>query len=220
MQPPLGGLPVCPEPTETVFNKRKALEGTMSSNYRLTLSQLTPRRLLLAAALAVTCLCAVAGQASAAIYPAHTVLNYCSNRAGLGKVYHGRYRGIGYLAWDSNYDGRLDHLALDVNRDGYVDLALADTNQDGIPDWIGLCNGRAQLWYSWSYIRAQMSQSEPTRESSPTSITVSGVPNNLATALNTPYNAASNAVWAELEPGMVNAAASADPWTVPVSSEP
>ena len=99
----------------------------MSSTRRSTLSHLAPRRLLLAAALAMACLCGAVGQASAATYPAHTVLNYCSNRAGLGKVYHGTYRGIGYLAWDSNYDRLLDHMALDSNGNGYVDMAIADT---------------------------------------------------------------------------------------------
>ena len=127
----------------------------MSINPRLTLSRLIPRRLLLAAALAVTCLCAIAAQASAATYSRQTVLNYCSNRAGLGRVYRGTYHGLGYLAWDTNYDGRIDHIALDTNRDGYVNLAIADTNEDGTPDWVGLCNGRPQLWYRWSWIQAR-----------------------------------------------------------------
>ena len=191
----------------------------MSINRRLTLSRLTPGRLLLAAALAVTCLCAVAGQASAATYPPHTVLNYCSNRAGLGRVYHGTYRGIGFLAWDSNYDGRIEHIALDTNGDRHVDLAFADTNEDGTPDWVGLCNGRPQLWYLWARIQARLSQPQP-QPTSPTTITVSGVPTNLATALNTPYNAASNQVWSELGPGMSNLVLSGDPDTVPVVVEP
>lgn len=186
----------------------------MSINRRVNLSHLTPRRLLLAAALAVACICAVAGQASAAIYPPHTVLNYCSNRSGLGRVYHGRYDGLGYLAWDSNYDGRFDHIALDTNRDGYVDIVFADPNEDGTPDWVGLCNGRPQLWYSWAWIRARVLQSQST---SPNTITIGGgVPSGLATALNTPYNAASNEVWSELGPGMVNVELSGDPFITPV----
>jgi hypothetical protein len=191
----------------------------MPINQCLTLSHITPRRLLLAAVLALTCLCAVAGQASAAGYPAHTVLNYCSNRAALGRVYHGVDRGLGYLAWDSNYDGRIDHLALDTNGDGYVNLAIADTNEDGTPDWVGLCNGQPQLWYRWSWIQARMAQERP-QPTSPTTVTVSGVPTGLTRAMNAPYNAASNAVWSEIGPGMVNLNLSGDPYTVPVVVEP
>ena len=189
----------------------------MSIHRRLTVSHLTPRRLLLAAALAVTCLCFAAGHASAATYPPHTVLNYCSNRAGLGRVYRGSYDGLGYLAWDSNYDGRIDHLALDTNGNHYVDLAIADTNEDGTPDWVGLCNGRPQLWYRWSWIQARLQQSQA---SNPNTITVSGVPNSLTTALNAPYNAASNEVWSELGPGMSNLILSGDPDTVPIIVQP
>jgi hypothetical protein len=191
----------------------------MSINRRLILTHHIPRRLLLAAALAVTCVCAVAGHARAATYPPHTVLNYCSNRAGLGRVYHGTYHGLGYLAWDSNFDGRIDHLALDTNGDRYVDLAIADTNEDGTPDWVGVCNGRAQLWYSWSWLQARLRQAQP-QPSNPNTITVGGVPSSLTTALNTPYNAASNQVWSELGPGMVNLELSGDPDTVPIVIEP
>lgn len=155
----------------------------MSISCRLSFSHLTLRRLLLAAGLAMTCICAAAGQASAAGYPAHTVLNYCSNRAGLGQLYHGSYHGLGFLAWDSNYDGRVDHIAIDTNRDGYVNLAIADTNEDGTPDWVGLCNGRPQLWYRWSYIAARLHQTP-------------------AQPAPQPPNAAANAAWGEMMPGL------------------
>lgn len=188
----------------------------MSINHRLTLSSLTPRRLLLSAALAVTSLSAVAVQANAATFRPRTVLNYCSARSGLGRVYRGTYHGLGYIAWDTNYDGRIDHIALDTNRDGYVDLAIADTNEDGTPDWVGLCNGRPQLWYSWSFIQSRIQQSRATNSNT---FTVGGVPNSLATALNAPYNAASNQVWSELGPGLSNLILSGDPDTVPIEVE-
>jgi hypothetical protein len=88
----------------------------MSISRSRTFSQFSSRRLLLATALVASCVCAFAGQASASVYPAHTVLNYCSNRAGLGKVVRGTYHGLGFLAWDSNRDGRIDHMAIDTNR--------------------------------------------------------------------------------------------------------
>jgi hypothetical protein len=157
----------------------------MSITRSHSLSHLTPRRLLLATALVASCVCAFAGQASAAVYPAHTVLNYCSNRAGLGRLYHGNYHGLGFLAWDSNYDGRIDHLAIDTNRDGYVNMTIADTNEDGTPDWVGVCNGRPQLWYRYSYLVARLHQRQQPSAPAPR-----------------PPNAAANAAWGEMMPGL------------------
>jgi hypothetical protein len=157
----------------------------MSISRSRTFSQFSSRRLLLATALVASCVCAFAGQASASVYPAHTVLNYCSNRAGLGKVVRGTYHGLGFLAWDSNRDGRIDHMAIDTNRDRYVDLAIADTNEDGTPDWVGVCNGRAQLWYRYSYLVARLPQRQAPAQPAPR-----------------PPNAAANAAWGEMMPGL------------------
>jgi hypothetical protein len=185
----------------------------MSFTRRLTLPHLSPRRLLLTAGLAVTCLTASAAPAFA--YPAHTVLNYCSNHAGLGRVTYGKAYGLEYIAFDSNWDGTTDHIDIDTNGDHYVNITFADTNEDGTPDWVGLCNGRPQLWYRWSYIQSRIQQQA--QQGSDT-FTVSGVPSGLTNALNTPYNSASNQVWSEIGPGMSGVILSGDPYRVPIEA--
>jgi hypothetical protein len=164
----------------------------MSVQLSHTISRRLVARMVIAAALTLVALVCVNSHASAQAATPRTVLNFCSNRAGLGRVSYGRYKGEGYIAWDTNYDGVTDALAIDTNRDNRVNLAIIDTNEDGKPDLVGLCNGRPQSWYSFSWLMARLRQLHAQGEQ----------PYPGQQPLGQRPNPASNAAWGEMMPGL------------------